>query len=113
MRLIGLVGVLALLLVTAAEAALPPAAVDREAFGDCASPSLLDNESCGVAMADEAVIAAELLFLAMGSAAITYATERAERLFDDNDFDAAALWRRIAAAAAELAARRPLPASPR
>lgn len=58
---------------------------------------------CGAAFADEAGVAAELLYASMGPAAVMFAFERAVRFDAENDPEAAELWRRIAAAAAELA----------
>jgi hypothetical protein len=106
MRFSRLAGIFALLIAGAAEASLPPQGHDAALFGECGS-ALFGPESCAVAVADEVTIAAELLYASMGNAAVSFASDRAEQLLDEEEFEAAELWRRIAAAAAELALRRP------
>ena len=106
MRLSCLAGIFALLLAGAAEASLPPAEHDADLFGECGSAPF-GAENCAVAVPDDVTIAAELLYATMGNAAVRFAADRAEQLLSENDFDAAELWRQIAAAAAELALRRP------
>jgi hypothetical protein len=105
MRPLVFAGSLTLLLSSAAQAALPPGSFAPGALDRCAAPAL--GSGCGIGIADEAAVAAELLYAAMGTAAVTFATERAARLAENNEFEAAELWRRIAMAAAELASRRP------
>jgi hypothetical protein len=106
MRFSCLAGIFALLIAGAAEASLPPEGHDVGLPGECGS-ALFGPESCAVAVPDDVTIAAELLYATMGNAAISFASDRAEQLLDEEDFEAAELWRRIAAAAAELALRRP------
>jgi hypothetical protein len=105
MRLSTAVACFALLAASGAEGALTPGEIVRDFQDPCAAPAAALD--CNAAPADEALIAAELLYASMGVAAISFAFERAAQLAADNELAAAELWRRIAIAAAELAARRP------
>jgi hypothetical protein len=104
MRLSSAAGCLALLLANSAGAALTPAEIVPDLHDPCALP--VAAVDCNPGPADEALVAAELLYESMGVAAISFAFERAAQLAADNELAAAELWRRIAIAAAELAARR-------
>jgi len=105
MRLGGAIAISIMLITVSAEAALTPATIPSLASGDCADPGETDTASCAPTADDEIAITAELLFAAMGPAAVSFAAERAARHASDNEPDAAELWRRIAEAAAVLIAR--------
>ena len=106
MRLALAAGFLSFVLAGSAGATLTPGEFShRDALDACAGPiAALD---CSAEAGDEATVAAELLYATMGTAAIGFAFQRAAQLAADNEPEAAELWRRIAIAAAELAARRP------
>lgn len=84
-------------------AALPPVDWMRVPLSACDTRA---EPICRAAFADEAGVAAELLYASMGPAAVSFAFERAVRFAAENEPEAAELWRRIAATAAELAESR-------
>jgi hypothetical protein len=112
MRSFLVIGTLALLAAGSAQAALHPSTEPLGVQPDCVPAAGLED-GCSAEIVDEVALAAELLYQAMGARAVSFARERAAKLADDDDFEAADLWRRIAAAAAELAARSLLRVSPR
>lgn len=84
-------------------AALPPVDRMRVPLPMCEARA---EAICRAAFADEAGVAAELLYASMGPAAVGFAFERAVQFAAENEPEAAELWRRIAATAAELAESR-------
>lgn len=84
-------------------AALPPVERVRVPLSTCDAGA---EPVCRATFADEAGVAAELLYASMGPAAVRFAFERAIRFDAENEPEAAELWRRIAATAAELAESR-------
>jgi hypothetical protein len=71
----------------------------------CGEPSEIGaNEDCTLALDDEVMLAAELLIAKLGPAALDFARERAARHKENEDADAADLWRRIADTVGEMAA---------
>jgi hypothetical protein len=104
MRLLPVAGSLLLVLATGAEARLPPAGLPLASFEACDDPAT--NGGCGTDFADDATLAAELLYATMGAGAVSFALERAAQLDADADLDGAEFWRRIAMEAAQLTARR-------
>src|SRR4051794_37967524 len=71
----------------------------------CGEPSEIGaNDDCTLALDDEVMLAAELLIAKLGPSALDFAIERAEHHKQDNDSDAADLWRRIADTLGEMAA---------
>jgi hypothetical protein len=97
-----------LFVATAAQGSLVPIAEEGPGMFDCSgSPAVaaLALQSCSLAGSDEAFIAAQILIYQLGDAAVRFAAARAAQLAAENAAEAE-LWRRIAAAAAELAANR-------